>query len=373
VSGASPPEPDGPRSGGLVVVGTPIGNLGDVSERQRRTLGQADVVAAEDTRRTRALLSAIGVSAPALVSLHAHNEAGRADELVERMRAGALVALVSDAGMPAVSDPGQRLVRAALDAGLPVTVVPGPSAALTALVLSGLPTDRFVVEGFLPRQGSERRRRLAELAAERRTVVLFESPRRLAATLGDLSAVLGAERSVAVAREMTKRFEECWRGTLGGGAELFRTRAVRGEVTVVVAGASDLPRLAAATAPPGLPERATELVLGGLRPAEVAQRLVRELGVSRAEAYAEAVAAQRARTRSRSEEPEGEPAPGPSLAEGKSFQSCPGSADDPEGGEESGDERAIGAHPGGGVVPSAVPSDARGSRSARRAPEPPAG
>lgn len=293
-----------------MVVGTPIGNLGDVSDRQRLTLGQVDLVAAEDTRRTRALLSAIGVSAPALVSLHAHNEAGRAAELVGRMRAGARVALVSDAGMPAVSDPGQRLIRAALEAGLPVTVVPGPSAALTALVLSGLPTDRFVVEGFLPRRGSERRRRLAELVEERRTVVLFESPRRLAATLAELSAVLGADRPVAVARELTKKFEECWRGTLAGAVADFRGRELRGEVTVVVAGASGSSRPTGATARVRLAERAAELAGTGLRPAEVAHRLVRELAVSRTDAYEEAVAAARALDRP-AESDAGPPAPSP--------------------------------------------------------------
>jgi 16S rRNA (cytidine1402-2'-O)-methyltransferase len=205
--------------GALVLVGTPIGNLGDLSPRALSALAEADVIAAEDTRRTRGLLTHAGVPAAGrLVALHAHNEAETAARLVERIAAGARVAYVTDAGMPGISDPGERLVRAALDAGVPVEVVPGPSAALGALVISGLPTGRFDFEGFLPRKGPERAARLAALAGEERTTVLFESPRRLAATLADLAAALGPDRPVAVVRELTKLFETVWRGTLGQAA-----------------------------------------------------------------------------------------------------------------------------------------------------------
>src|SRR6266545_5216194 len=174
--------------GTLLVVGTPIGNLGDVTDRMREVLGVVDVVAAEDTRRTGSLLARLGVAAPRFVSLFEGNERDRTVELVGELRRGRSVALVSDAGMPAVSDPGFRLVRACAEAGIDVRVVPGPSAVLAALVVSGLPTDRFVFEGFLPRRGGERRARLKALAADPRTLVLFESPRRVAGTLEDLAA-----------------------------------------------------------------------------------------------------------------------------------------------------------------------------------------
>jgi 16S rRNA (cytidine1402-2'-O)-methyltransferase len=205
--------------GALVLVGTPIGNLGDLSPRAVTALAEADVIAAEDTRRTRGLLAHAGVPAGGrLVALHAHNEAATAARLVERMVDGARVAFVTDAGMPGISDPGERLVRAALAAGVAVEVVPGPSAALGALVVSGLPTGRFAFEGFLPRKGPERAARLAALAREDRTTVLFESPRRLAATLADLAEALGPDRPVAVVRELTKVFETVWRGTVGEAA-----------------------------------------------------------------------------------------------------------------------------------------------------------
>ena len=185
----------------MVLVATPIGNLDDLSPRARDTLTRADLICCEDTRRTRVLLSAAGVAArpDRLVSLHAHNEASRADSVVERARRGELVAVVSDAGMPGISDPGARLVARASAAGVVVTVVPGPSAVLSALVVSGLSTERFCVEGFLPRRGSERRRRLEALAVEERTTVVLEAPNRLADTLQELSEAMG-DRPVVVAR-----------------------------------------------------------------------------------------------------------------------------------------------------------------------------
>lgn len=222
------------KAGRLVLVGTPIGNLEDFSPRAARALAEADVVAAEDTRRSRVLLDHAGVVTP-LVSYHEHNEAARAPVLADRIAAGEVVALVTDAGTPGVADPGYRLVRAVLDRGLPVEAVPGPVAALQALVLSGLPTDRFAFEGFLPRRPGQRRQRLAELAGDARTLIFYVAPHRAADDLEAMAAVLG-DRQAALARELTKRHEEVWRGPL---TALARRAAggVRGEVTVVVAGA----------------------------------------------------------------------------------------------------------------------------------------
>jgi 16S rRNA (cytidine1402-2'-O)-methyltransferase len=223
------------REGALVLVATPIGNLGDLSPRAVDALRTADVIAAEDTRRTRALMTHAGVTGGRrLVAVHEHNERTRAAELSERIRKGDRVVFVTDAGMPGISDPGERLVRVCVDAGLRVEVVPGPSAALAALVVSGLPTSRFVVEGFLPRSGRERAERLAELAAERRTAVLFEAPHRIAATIEDLAGACGAERRIAIARELTKRFEDVWRGTLADAAAHVATTEPRGEHVLVL-------------------------------------------------------------------------------------------------------------------------------------------
>jgi 16S rRNA (cytidine1402-2'-O)-methyltransferase len=268
-------------AGGLVLVGTPIGNLADLAPRAVEALAGTSVIAAEDTRRTRALLTHAGValSSRRLVALHAHNEAEMAARLVEEMAAGARVAYVTDAGMPGISDPGERLVAAALARGLAVEVVPGPSAALTALVLSGLPTARFVFEGFLPRKGAERATRLAALATEQRTVVLFESPRRLAATLADLAGALGPDRPVAVARELTKVFETVWRGTLSeaaaGGPE------PRGEQVIVVG-----PPAPAAEPEDGEIVDALRSELGrGASKRDAATVVARRLRVSRRRAY----------------------------------------------------------------------------------------
>jgi 16S rRNA (cytidine1402-2'-O)-methyltransferase len=224
-------------TGALVLVGTPLGNLGDLSPRAAEALRSADVVACEDTRRTGRLLQHLGVAAPAMVVVNEHTEYDRAGDLVERVAGGARVVLVSDAGMPAVSDPGRRLVAAVLEAGLAVEVVPGPTALVAALVLSGLDTDRFVFEGFLPRKGSDRARRLAEVAAERRTVVLYEAPHRLSRTLGDLVEAAGPDRPVAVARELTKLHEEVWRGTLGEARDRAEAAPPRGEHVLVLGGA----------------------------------------------------------------------------------------------------------------------------------------
>ncbi|MGO9343215.1 MAG: 16S rRNA (cytidine(1402)-2'-O)-methyltransferase [Acidimicrobiales bacterium] len=224
------------RIGRLVLVATPIGNLGDLSPRAVRTLEASDVICCEDTRRTRELLSHAGITHKRLLSLNEHNEAERTPGLLARLRIGELVAVVSDAGTPGVSDPGGRLVAAAVGAGLAVEAVPGANAALTALLVSGLPMDRFCFEGFLPRRGAERRRRLSAIGSDERTVLIHESPPRLGPTLADLAEVCGGQRQVAVARELTKLHEEVWRGTLAEAAARYSERPVRGEIVVVVAG-----------------------------------------------------------------------------------------------------------------------------------------
>jgi 16S rRNA (cytidine1402-2'-O)-methyltransferase len=227
-------------SGTLVLVATPIGNLGDLAPRAVEELAAADLVCCEDTRRTGRLLQHAGVRARELLVVNDHTEAAASGAVLRRLAAGARVVLVSDAGMPGISDPGERLVAAATAAGHAVLVVPGPSAALAALVASGLPTARFVFEGFLPRKGSAREERLRELATERRTIVCYEAPHRIARTLADLAAAFGAERRVAVARELTKLHEEIWRGTLGDACT-WAEGEVRGELVVVIDGAPDAP------------------------------------------------------------------------------------------------------------------------------------
>jgi 16S rRNA (cytidine1402-2'-O)-methyltransferase len=220
--------------GTLYVVGTPIGNLQDLSDRARTTLGAVDAVAAEDTRRTGRLLAGIGVRAR-LISYFEGNESRRVPELVRMLHEGSDVALVTDGGMPGVSDPGYRLVAACVEEGIPVDVVPGPSAALAALVVSGLPTDRFTVEGFLPRAGRKRAERLAAVAASDHTVVVFESPYRVGRTLDDLLA-LGVDRRVAMARELTKLHQEVIRGTVSEVRDRVAGRSLKGEVTLVIEG-----------------------------------------------------------------------------------------------------------------------------------------
>jgi 16S rRNA (cytidine1402-2'-O)-methyltransferase len=227
--------------GRLVLGGAPLGQPGDVGPRLRRAMAEADVLAVEDTRRLHRLAQDLEVTLTGrVVTFHESVERARLPGLVAALTDGATVLLLTDAGMPSVSDPGYTLVRAAIGAGVPVTAVPGPSAVTTALALSGLPCDRFCFEGFLPRKGGERRARLAELAAERRTLVFFESPHRLADALADAVGAFGADRPAAVCRELTKTHEEVRRGPL---AELAAWAAdgVRGEITLVVGGAAEEP------------------------------------------------------------------------------------------------------------------------------------
>jgi 16S rRNA (cytidine1402-2'-O)-methyltransferase len=264
---------------GLILVATPIGNLGDLSPRAVEVLSNVDIVACEDTRRTGRLLSHAGISGPKLMSVRDANEAARAREIVELIRAGKDIALVSDAGTPAVSDPGYKVVAAVTGAGLEVTAVPGPSAALTALTISGLPTARFVFEGFLPRKGSERRRRLAALATEPRTAVLFEAPHRMIATLTDLNTACGGDRVVAVSRELTKLHEETWRGQLRGA--VAGVGEPRGEYVIVLGGA--LP-----TGPPeddAIREALATLMENGTDRKTAVTATAAELGVPRRRVY----------------------------------------------------------------------------------------
>jgi 16S rRNA (cytidine1402-2'-O)-methyltransferase len=225
------------RAGRLVLVGTPIGNLGDLPPRAVEVLAAADLVVCEDTRHTGRLLQAAGVSARKLLAAHDHNEAAQIGTVLDRLRAGETVAVVTDAGLPGISDPGERMVRAAADAGFEVVIVPGPSAAVAGLVLSGLPTGRFAFEGFLPRSGSGRTERLDALVGEDRTIVLYEAPHRVARTLADLAATLGGSRRVAIARELTKLHEEVWRGTLDDAIAHVADVEPRGEHVLVVDGA----------------------------------------------------------------------------------------------------------------------------------------
>ncbi|MEU3278110.1 16S rRNA (cytidine(1402)-2'-O)-methyltransferase [Streptomyces antibioticus] len=229
----------GTPSGILVLAGTPIGDLSDAPPRLAEELAGADVVAAEDTRRLRRLTQGLGVTPKGrVVSYFEGNESARTPELVEELLGGARVLLVTDAGMPSVSDPGYRLVAAAVEQDIKVTAVPGPSAVLTALALSGLPVDRFCFEGFLPRKAGERLSRLREVADERRTLVYFEAPHRLDDTLAAMAEVFGTDRRAAVCRELTKTYEEIRRGPLGELAE-WAAQGVRGEITVVVSGAPE--------------------------------------------------------------------------------------------------------------------------------------
>ncbi len=229
------------RRGALVLVATPIGNLGDLSPRAVDALAAADVVACEDTRRTGRLLEHAGVRAPRLLVVNDHTEPAQVGTVLDLLAAGKRVAVVTDAGMPGISDPGERLVAAAAAARHRIEVVPGPSAAITGLVVSGLPAGRFCFEGFLPRKGSGRRERLAALAAEPRTMVLYEAPHRVARTLADLAAALGPSRTVVLARELTKLHEEVWRGPLSAAVEWVEAHPPRGEFVLVVAGAPDAP------------------------------------------------------------------------------------------------------------------------------------
>jgi len=275
-----------PLAPGLYIVATPIGNLEDMTLRGLRVLRQADVIACEDTRQTQKLLSHFGLTTPK-VSYHQHNEIGRAEQLIEQLRSGARVALVSDAGTPGISDPGGPLVAAAIAAGVPVFPVPGANAALAALVASGLDAESFVFFGFLPPRTGERRSFLEGVARERRTMIFYEAPHRIADSLLDVEAVLGAGRRVVLARELTKLHEEFLRGTAAEVRAAVAARdGLRGEMVLLIAGAAG--DAAAATAEQGLIARVRELMeTGGLEEKEALKRAARERGMGKSEAYRE--------------------------------------------------------------------------------------
>ena len=268
--------------GKLVLCGTPIGNLEDTSPRVLRALETADVVACEDTRRTRKLLTHFGIRAKELVVYRDDNERRRAAELMERLVKGATVVLVSDAGMPGLSDPGYRLVRACVEQGVEVGVVPGPTASVSALAVSGLPPGRFVFEGFLPRKTGDRRRRVAELAAEERTIVVFESPHRIEDSLADLLEGLG-DRPAALVRELTKLHEEVRRGSLSELLEGVKGEPPKGEMVVVIGGAihenkEKLP-------PAELAKRVRELIEAGADRKDAMSQVARDTGARRREVF----------------------------------------------------------------------------------------
>lgn len=283
---ASPPTGTGGR---IVLAATPIGNLSDASQHLRDLLSTADVVAAEDTRRAHHLAQGLGVRISGkVVSHHEHNERESTEELLAAARDGAVVAVVTDAGMPLVSDPGYRLVSAAARDGVAVTCAPGPSAVTTALALSGLPTDRFAFEGFLPRKEGERSRVLTELARDGRTLVFFESPHRLAATVTALREAFGADRPACVARELTKLHEEVVRDTLGGLVDWARSKDVKGEIVIVTGGATAAPDTDTA----GQVADVEVLVASGTRLKEAVAAVAAARGVPKRDLY-EAVLASR--------------------------------------------------------------------------------
>jgi len=267
--------------GTLYVVATPLGNLDDLSPRARATLCRVNVVAAEDTRHSKPLLAHAG-SRAALVSFHAHSGEAAVERLLDLLAGGQDVALVTDAGTPAVSDPGARLVAEALARDVPVVTVPGPTAVAAALAVSGLPADRYLFLGFLPRKGGERKRLLECVAESEWTVVLFEAPTRVAELLGDLAGACGSARRATLARELTKVFEEIRAGTLGELATYCGEAPPRGEVTLVVAGTGRVPLAAPAPDPE---TRARELLEQGMTRKDVAERLAAETGIARNAAY----------------------------------------------------------------------------------------
>jgi 16S rRNA (cytidine1402-2'-O)-methyltransferase len=274
--------PSAIAAGTLYVVATPIGNLGDLSTRAREVLAGVDLIAAEDTRHTRQLLDLCGIERP-LTSLHEHNESAKSEELLEKLSAGAAVALVSDAGTPLISDPGFDLVSKAKARGVRVVAVPGPSAAIAALSISGLATDRFTFEGFLPARASTRRARLERLASEERTMIFYEAPHRLVEVLRDMAALFGADRRASIGRELTKKFETTYDGTLAELAEKAERNGemTRGEIVIVVAGAKG----ADLEATSRQAEQVLRALLEELPPSQAARIAARLTGAKRSDLY----------------------------------------------------------------------------------------
>jgi 16S rRNA (cytidine1402-2'-O)-methyltransferase len=272
--------------GALVLVGTPIGNRGDLSPRAVEALASASLICCEDTRRTGRLLQHAGIHAERLRTVNDHTEVRAIADVLRRIAAGERVAVVTDAGMPGISDPGERLVRAVVAEGCVVEVVPGPSAVIAGLVTSGLPTGRFVFEGFLPRKGAARTERLAALAREERTIVLYEAPHRAARTLADLAAACGGDRRIAVARELTKLHEEVWRGTLDEAVAWAGADGLRGELVLTLAGAAP----AAAPGDDEVEAAVREALASGASARDAATEVASTLDVPRNRAYRIAIA-----------------------------------------------------------------------------------
>lgn len=275
-----------PLAPGLYIVATPIGNLEDITLRALRILRNVDLIACEDTRHTQKLLNHFEIKTPTQ-SYHQHNEAARAKELVQRVADGERIALVSDAGMPGISDPGERVIHAAVERGLNVIAIPGPSAVVTALVASGLPTEQFRFAGFLPARQGERRSVLESLAAVRETLIFYEAPHRIAEMLHDLEKIFGPNRRVVLARELTKIHEEFLRGTISEVCtELGRREIAKGEITVIVGGKSGHEE--GASSKPNLPDRIAELMSpGNLDEKDALKQAAREFGLSKSDAYRE--------------------------------------------------------------------------------------
>jgi 16S rRNA (cytidine1402-2'-O)-methyltransferase len=270
------------QSGGtLYIVGTPIGNLDDMTFRAIQTLKAVDAIAAEDTRHTGKLLQHFQIQTPQ-ISYHQHNIHQRTPELIERLQAGDSIALVSDAGMPGISDPGVDLIQACIAAEIPVVPIPGPVAAIAALVAAGLPTNRFCFEGFLPAKGKDRRDRLTQMAQETRTTILYEAPHRLIATLSALAEVCGGDRPIVIARELTKRYENVWRGTLAEAIALHQQQAPRGEYTLVLAGQTPL---SSPVDEQQIQGELQELLAQGMSHSQASREVAQKLSVSRRWVY----------------------------------------------------------------------------------------
>lgn len=270
------------KPGTLYVVGTPIGNLEDMTFRGLKVLHGVDLIAAEDTRHTGKLLQHFQVKTPQ-VSYHEHNRSSRIPELLSQLQLGKNIALVSDAGMPGISDPGYELVKACIESGITVVPIPGASAVVTALSAAGLPTDKFVFEGFLPAKSQQRRSHLERLQIEYRTIIFYESPYRLRETLQDLAGIFGGDRSIAIARELTKLYEQFWRGTLAQACEYYAEREPVGEFTLVVAGAT--PTSKAQLTEEELKAELTQLLLQGMSRSQASRQLAEEISVPRRQLY----------------------------------------------------------------------------------------
>ena len=267
--------------GKLYLVGTPIGNLEDITLRAIRTLKEVDLIAAEDTRRTGKLLQHLQIDTPQ-ISYHEHSHESRIEELLERIQQGASIALVTDAGMPSISDPGVQLVRAAIALGVTVIPIPGGTAVVSALAASGLPTDRFVFEGFLPQKEKDRLSRLESIRNETRTVVLYEAPHRIVKTLTELAKIMGEERAIVLARELTKIHEEFWRGNIGDAIALYRKRQPKGEYTIVLQGIAETNLIVTEAE---LKQELQQLLNQGMTRSQASRQLAKLTSLSRREIY----------------------------------------------------------------------------------------